>query len=67
MVEQNTSISITQADITGVLSEKNNLITNLELQVSALKRAVIQLQSEATLCQCKEEQESNSDNQSEIT
>jgi hypothetical protein len=63
MVEQNTSISITQADITGVLSEKNNLITNLELQLSALKRTVIELQSEATLCQCKEEQESNSDNQ----
>ena len=67
MVEQNTSISITQADITGVLSEKNNLITNLELQVSALKRTVIQLQSEATLCQCKEEQESNSDKVSETT
>ena len=63
MVEQNTSIGITQEDISGVLSDKNNLITNLELQVSALKRAVIQLQSEATLCQCKEEQESNSDNQ----
>ena len=67
MVEQNTSISITQADITGVLSEKNNLITNLELQVSALKRTVIQLQSEATLCQCKDEQESNSDRVSETT
>ena len=67
MVEQNTSISITQADITGVLSEKNNLITNLELQLSALKRTVIELQSEATLCQCKEEQESNSDKVSEIT
>ena len=67
MVEQNTSIGITQEDISGVLSDKNNLITNLELQVSALKRAVIQLQSEATLCQCKEEQESNSDNQSETT
>ncbi len=62
MVEQNTSISITQADITGVLSEKNNLIANLELQLAALKRPVIQLQSEATLCQCKEEQVSNSDN-----
>ena len=62
MVEQNTSISITQADITGVLSEKNNLITNLELQLSALKRTVIELQSEAkTPCQCKEEQENNSD------
>lgn len=67
MVEQNTSISITQADITGVLSEKNNLITNLELQVSALKRTVIELQSEATLCQCKDEQESNSDRVSETT
>ena len=67
MVEQNTSISITQADITGVLSEKNNLITNLELQLSALKRTVIELQSEATLCQCKDEQESNSDRVSETT
>ena len=67
MVEQNTSISITQADITGVLSEKNNLITNLELQLSALKRTVVELQNEATLCQCKDEQESNSDNQSETT
>jgi len=67
MVEQNTAINITQEDITGVLSEKNNLITNLELQVSALKRTVIQLQNEATSCQCKEEQESNSDNQSETT
>ena len=67
MVEQNTSISITQADITGVLSEKNNLITNLELQLSALKRTVIELQSEATSCQCKEEQESNSDKVSETT
>ena len=67
MVEQNTSISITQADITGVLSEKNNLITNLELQVSALKRTVIELQNEATSCQCKEEQESNSDKVSETT
>ena len=67
MVEQNTAINITQEDITGVLSEKNNLITNLELQLSALKRTVIELQSEATLCQCKEEQESNSDNQSETT
>ena len=64
MVEQNTSISITQADITGVLSEKNNLITNLELQLSALKRTVIELQEEAKIsCQCKDEQESNSDNQ----
>ena len=67
MVEQNTSIGITQEDISGVLSDKNNLITNLELQVSALKRAVIQLQSEATLCQCKEEQEPNSDKVSETT
>ncbi len=67
MVEQNTSISITQADITGVLSEKNNLITNLELQVSALKRTVIELQNEATSCQCKDEQENNSDRVSEIT
>ncbi len=67
MVEQNTAINITQEDITGVLSEKNNLITNLELQVSALKRTVIQLQNEATLCQCKEEQESNSDKVSETT
>ena len=62
MVEQNTSINITQADITGVLSDKNNLITNLELQLSALKRTVIELQNEATIsCQCKDEQESNSD------
>ena len=67
MVEQNTAINITQEDITGVLSEKNNLITNLELQLSALKRTVIELQSEATLCQCKEEQESNSDKVSETT
>ena len=67
MVEQNTSISITQADITGVLSEKNNLITNLELQLSALKRTVLQLQEEAILCQCKDEQESNSDRVSETT
>ena len=61
MVNQNTSVNITQEDITGVLSDKNNLITNLELQLSALKRTVIELQSEATLCQCKDEQESNSD------
>ena len=67
MVEQNTSISITQADITGVLGEKNNLITNLELQLSALKRTVIHLQNEATSCQCKEEQELNSDKVSETT
>ena len=67
MVEQNTSISITQADITGVLSEKNNLISNLELQLSALKRTVIELQSEATLCQCKEEQDIRSEIQSDIT
>ena len=67
MVEQNTSISITQADITGVLSEKNNLITNLDLQLSALMRTVVQLQEEAILCQCKDEQESNSDRVSETT
>ena len=67
MVEQITSISITQADITGVLNEKNNLITNLELQLSALKRTVVQLQEAPILCQCKEEQESNSDKVSETT
>ena len=62
MVEQNTSINITQADITGILGEKINAITNLELQVIALKRTVIELQEEAKIsCQCKDEQESNSD------
>tara|TARA_R110002020_G_scaffold319895_2_gene535943 strand:- start:582 stop:800 length:219 start_codon:yes stop_codon:yes gene_type:complete len=64
---QQKSLEITQEDISGVLSAKNILITNLELQVSALKRAVIYLQEEATLCQCKDEQESNSDKVSETT
>ena len=64
MIEQTTSISITQQDITGILGEKINAITNLELQVIALKRTVIELQEEAKIsCQCKDEQESNSDNQ----
>ena len=61
MVEQNTSISITQADITGVLNEKINIITNLEVQINALTRTVLRLQEEAISCQCKEEQENNSD------
>lgn len=63
MVEQNTSIGIIQEDITLVLSEKNNFITNLELHIAALKRTVIGLQEEARSCQCKEEQEKSLDNQ----
>ena len=67
MVEQSTSINVTNEDIQTVLSDKINIIANYEVQLAALKRTVVQLQEEATSCQCKEEQESNSDNQSEIT
>ena len=67
MVEQNTSINVTNEDIQNVLSDKINIIANYEVQIAALKRTVIELQEEATLCQCKDEQESNSDNQSETT
>ena len=67
MVEQSTSINVTNEDIQTVLSDKINIIANYEVQLAALKRTVVQLQEEATSCQCKEEQESNSDNQSETT
>ena len=68
MVEQNTSINVTNEDIQNVLSDKINIIANYEVQIAALKRTVIGLQSEAKIsCQCKDEQESNSDNQSETT
>ena len=63
MVEQSTSINVTNEDIQTVLSDKINIIANYEVQLAALKRTVVQLQEEATSCQCKEEQESNSDNQ----
>ena len=46
MVEQNQTIEITQADMGALLQEKINHITNLELQVAALKRTVIELRSE---------------------
>ena len=67
MVEQNTSINVTNEDIQTVLSDKINIIANYEVQLAALKRTVVQLQEEATSCQCKEEQESNSDKVSETT
>jgi len=65
MVEQSTEISITNQDIQAVLSDKINIITDYEVQIVALKRTVLRLQEEALLCQCKEEQESNSDKVSE--
>ena len=65
MVEQSTSINVTNEDIQNVLSDKINIIANYEVQLAALKRTVVQLQEEATSCQCKEEQESNSDKVSE--
>ena len=65
MVEQSTSINVTNEDIQTVLSDKINIIANYEVQLAALKRTVVQLQEEATSCQCKEEQESNSDKVSE--
>ena len=46
MVEQNQTIEITQADMAEALQSKVNQITNLELQVAALKRTVIELRSE---------------------
>ena len=46
MGEQNQTIEITQADMGALLQEKINQITNLELQVAALKRTVIELRSE---------------------
>tara|TARA_Y100001951_G_C11110445_1_gene167165 strand:+ start:339 stop:509 length:171 start_codon:yes stop_codon:yes gene_type:complete len=46
MVEQNQTIEITQADMAEALQNKVNQITNLELQVAALKRTVIELRSE---------------------
>jgi hypothetical protein len=65
MVNQNnniaTEIGITQADISTVFGENHIDITNLKLQLAALKRTVIGLQQEALSCQCKEEQESSSD------
>jgi len=67
MVEQSTSINVTNEDIQNVLSDKINIIANYEVQLAALKRTVVQLQEEATSCQCKEEQESNSDKVSETT
>lgn len=67
MVEQSTSINVTNEDIQTVLSDKINIIANYEVQLAALKRTVVQLQEEATSCQCKEEQESNSDKVSETT
>lgn len=67
MVEQSTSINVTNEDIQTVLSDKINIIANYEVQLAALKRTVVQLQEEATSCQCKEEHESNSDKVSETT
>ena len=46
MVDQNQTIEITQADMAEALQNKVNQITNLELQVAALKRTVIELRSE---------------------
>ena len=67
MVEQSTSINVTNEDIQNLLSDKINIIANYEVQLAALKRTVVQLQEEATSCQCKEEQESKSDKVSETT
>ena len=68
MVGQNTSINVTNEDIQNVLSDKINIIANYEVQLAALKRTVVQLQEEAKIsCQCKDEQESNSDKVSETT
>ena len=50
MVEQSTSINVTNEDIQTVLSDKINIIANYEVQLAALKRTVVQLQEEATSC-----------------
>ena len=44
MVANNTEINIIQDDVAEVLRGKIAIIANLELQVTALKRTVIQLQ-----------------------
>ncbi len=44
MVANNTEINITQDDYAELLRVKIAIIVNLELQVSALKRTVIELQ-----------------------
>ena len=44
MVANNTEINITQNDYAELLRVKIAIIVNLELQVSALKRTVIELQ-----------------------
>jgi len=50
MVQQNNGISITKEDITETLGnrviQKETEITNLELQISALRRTVIELQGQ---------------------
>ena len=40
MVEQNGTIEITSTDVAAVLQANTTQITNLELQVSALKRTI---------------------------
>tara|TARA_Y100001951_G_scaffold41977_1_gene33225 strand:+ start:206 stop:376 length:171 start_codon:yes stop_codon:yes gene_type:complete len=40
MVEQNGTIEITSTDVAAVLQAKTTQITNLELQVAALKRTI---------------------------
>tara|TARA_R100000808_G_scaffold4362_2_gene14458 strand:+ start:5679 stop:5849 length:171 start_codon:yes stop_codon:yes gene_type:complete len=46
MVEQNGTIDITSADVGAVLQAKTTQITNLELQVAALKRTIEDMMKE---------------------
>ena len=46
MVEQNGTIEITSVDVAEILQAKTTQITNLELQVAALKRTIVEMQGE---------------------
>mgnify|MGYP003154862324 FL=1 len=46
MVEQNGTIEITSTDVAEILQAKTTLITNLELQVAALKRTIVEMRGE---------------------
>ncbi len=49
MVEQNHTIDITPADVAEALQAKTVQITNLELQVAALKRTIVEMRAESVV------------------
>ena len=49
MVEHNHTIDITPADVAEALQAKTVQITNLELQVAALKRTIVEMRAESVV------------------